>query len=127
MTFRTLVNHGVLSLALFATPGMLLAQIADPAKTPAEPEIPMPPGPPSSPMPPVEVPAPPATPDVPPEHIARMASLPMEPSAYPPCSATLQDQCTNTRAEADVKAVHQAVMPMHNRDHPMMHQLQRKH
>ncbi|MEP7221135.1 MAG: hypothetical protein ABI673_00560 [Novosphingobium sp.] len=43
------------------------------------------------------------------------------PGVYPPCSATLQDQCTNTRPEADYKGG----PPQHNGHR--YHQRHRRH
>ncbi len=111
MKLKLLLNAGAISLVLIAAPAMLSAQMADPQENPVVPDIPMPPGPSSPPMPPVEVPAPPATPDLPPEHTAKLGTVPGALSAYPPCSATLQDQCTNTLLEADVKAIRHSVKP----------------
>ncbi len=51
-----------------------------------------------APPPPPEVPAPPPAPDVPPP-----PPPPPAQAVYPPCSRTLQDQCTNTRPESDTK------------------------
>jgi hypothetical protein len=114
MTMHSLANVSVFSLALLASPSLLSAQMADPPQTP---EIPMPPGSPGPSAPPIEVPAQPASPEIPPDTTAKMVAMPADPSAYPPCSATRQDQCTNTRPEADVKAVHPAKAPMHRRHH----------
>ncbi|MEO5597420.1 MAG: hypothetical protein ABIQ66_02250 [Novosphingobium sp.] len=45
-----------------------------------------------------------------------MAAAPSGPGVYPPCSATLQDECTNTRPEADYKAsTHSRRMRHHKR------------
>jgi hypothetical protein len=117
MTIRTLPNSSTLALVLFATPSMLCAQMADPPQTPVTPEIPMPPGAPNPSSPPDEVPAQPAVPDLPQEYNRTMASTPSESAAYPPCSVTLQDQCTNTKPEADVKAVRPAKITKHRRHH----------
>ncbi len=110
---HNLMKAGALSLSLIAAPATLSAQGTQPPETPVTPDIPMPPGSPNPSLPPVEVPAPPATPDLPPEHIASLGASPAAKSAYPPCTATLQDQCTNTRPEADVKAARPNKMPVH--------------
>jgi hypothetical protein len=109
MKLKLIWKASTISLALLTAPAMLSAQMADPPETPAVPDIPMPPGPPATPLPPVEVPAPPAMPDLPPEHIAKLGTVPGTQVAYPPCSSVLQDQCTNTRPEADVKAIRHTV------------------
>lgn len=115
--FKTLANASAFSLALIAMPSALCAQMADPPQTPAPPDIPMPPGSPVPLLPPVEVPSEPATPDVQPEHIAKKERVPTVQFAYPPCSATIQDQCMNTRPEADIKAVRPIKKVPHRRHH----------
>lgn len=108
-----LMKAGALSLALIGSPAMLSAQGAPPPETPVTPDIPMPPGSPNPSPTPIEVPAPPATPDLPPEHKANQVASPAAKNAYPPCTATLQDQCTNTRPEADVKTARPNEMSAH--------------
>ena len=108
-----LMKASALSLALIGMPAMLWAQGEPVPETPATPDIPMPPGSPNPLPSPVEVPAPPTTPDLPPEHVASLVASPAAQNAYPPCTATLQDQCTNTRPEADVKATRPNKIPTH--------------
>jgi outer membrane biosynthesis protein TonB len=119
MTLNALTNASAFALVLMATPTMLSAQMTHPAptptapETPATPEIPVSPDTPTPPMPPVEVPAEPVVPDTQPEHIAKILTEPAAQSVYPPCSATLQDQCT----EIDVSAARPHKMAMHRRHH----------
>ncbi|MEO7384484.1 MAG: hypothetical protein ABIU18_06075 [Novosphingobium sp.] len=53
--------------------------------------------------------------------VAEVYPAPAPQAVYPPCSATVTDQCTNTRREADEKASTSAtdsttmVMPMHHK------------
>ena len=114
-----LMKAGAFSLTLIGTPTMLSAQGVPDPETPVTPDIPMPPGSPNPLPSPVEVPAPPTTPDLPPEHIASLGASRAAQHAYPPCTATLQDECMNTRPEADVKAPRPNKMPVHR------HQLNR--
>lgn len=110
-----LMKASAFSLTLIAAPAMLSAQGTPPREAPVTPEIPMPPGTPNPSPPPVEVPAQPTTPDLPPEPIASVLVPHAAQNVYPPCTPTLQDQCTNTRPEADVKATRPNKMPMHRR------------
>ena len=42
-------------------------------------------------------------------------------AVYPPCSATVQDQCTNTRREADEKASTRSMPMMRHKHHNRRH------
>jgi hypothetical protein len=118
MNVKTLTQVGAIALALIAAPSMLNAQAGDPSVPPAAPDSTMQPAPPAPLLlPPVAVPAEPMARAVLPERMVGMAVAPNAQSAYPPCSATLQDQCTNTRPEADVKAVRPVNMPPRRRHH----------
>ena len=99
-----LMKTSSFSLTPIATPAMLSAQGTPPPEIPVTPEIPMPPGAPNPSLPPDEVPAQPATPDLPPEHIASVLGPHAAQNNYPPCTATLQDECMNTRPEQNVNA-----------------------
>lgn len=114
MKTRKLMKVGALSLTLIAAPAMLSAQDARPPETLVTPNIPMPPAPMNPSLPTVEVSAQPARPDMSPEHIGSLIASPQAvQNAYPPCTVTLQDQCTNTRPEADAKAVRPNKTPVH--------------
>jgi hypothetical protein len=97
MRVQSFVLKAILPVTLVAMSGVIAAQKPDPVPPPAEP-APPPPVPEAPPMPeappaptPPEVPAPPAAP------------APAPQAVYPPCTKTLQDQCTNTRRGSDVK------------------------
>jgi hypothetical protein len=114
MKFATLASASAASLALFSAPATLCAQMADAPETPASPEIPMPPASPNPQTPPVEVPAQPTVPDMPPEHVAM---TPVTASAYPPCSAILNDQCAEMPVGVARKTAQPTTMRMHRRHH----------
>jgi hypothetical protein len=116
MRVQSFALKAILPVTLVAMPGVVAARQSNPVPPPAEPAPPppvpeAPPTPEAPPAPtPPEVPAPPAAP-MPPEAPATptmaapsaAAPAPAPQAVYPPCTKTLQDQCTNTRRGTDVK------------------------
>jgi hypothetical protein len=92
MLLKHLANVSALSLAPFAAPSLLAAQMAEPPVKPTAPDIPMPTETPNPATPPLEVPTEPEAPEVQPEKMPRTSILASELTYYPRCSATLQDR-----------------------------------
>jgi hypothetical protein len=100
------VRHLTISIALFFAGTSLAFAQATPSmpEMPMPEKLPMPAAPPTPEMPAAPEPpatAEPATPAMPaPEPPAAAVQTAAPPSVYPPCSATLQDQCTNSTHKA---------------------------
>ena len=107
MTFNTILKLGVASLVVcVSAPSIAQHTTAPdpmmkdmPAKPPAKPMAEK--GMPEKDM---SAPADQATPAPTPPAQPAVTQAPAPQADYPPCSATVQDQCTNTRREADEKA-----------------------